>query len=205
MAIDCPHSWYRRPQHVDRGAPEADGPPPQPQAADASGSPRTSRGYPPAAVPAADTAESHESSAPSIAPNSLLDSQGLFVPGIKIFESSAVGDLFNLSASSEVPPDPASAEPDVDITSSSESKLESDSTMEEYDSTIDDLPSPDSFEHAAEQSDDFNLPLASAFKKKQKIKKRVGDRLIAWSRSVDSATPVQKATRPVLVTSRKKK
>ena len=88
-----PHLWYRRPQHVDRGAPEADGPPPQPHAAVASGSPRTSREYPPAAVPAAEA--SHESSAPSIAPNRLLDSQGLLVRGVKIFESSAVGDPFN--------------------------------------------------------------------------------------------------------------
>ena len=39
MAIDCPHSWYRRPQHIDRGAPVVDDPAPQSQAADASGSP----------------------------------------------------------------------------------------------------------------------------------------------------------------------
>ena len=57
------------------------------------GPPWTSREYPPAAVPAAEA--SHESSAPSIAPNRLLDSQGLLVRGVKIFESSAVGDPFN--------------------------------------------------------------------------------------------------------------
>ena len=39
MAIDCPHSWYRRPQHINCGAPVVDDPTPQPQAADASGSP----------------------------------------------------------------------------------------------------------------------------------------------------------------------
>ena len=43
MAIDCPHSWYRRPQHIDRGAPVVDDPAPQ----DASGSPLYLKRMPP--------------------------------------------------------------------------------------------------------------------------------------------------------------
>ena len=203
MAIDCPHSWYRRPQHIDRGAPTADDPPPQPQVTDAS-------------VPQSSDASVPQSSAPSTAPNRLLDSQGLLVPGANIFDSSAVGDLFNLAANSGDQSNSAAssevnAEPDVEINSSSESESESESesTMGEYDSTIDEVPAPGSVEHStdhsADPSDDFDLPLAAAFKKKQKVKKRVGDRLPARSRSADSGPPVRKATRPVLVTSKKKK
>ena len=123
MAIDCPHSWYRRPQHIDRGAPVVDDPAPQSQAADASGSPPVPQeDTPPAAAAAAPAAEaSHESSAPSTAPNRLLDSQGLLVPGAKIFESSAVADLFSPAASSDGSPGPAGAEPDVEINSTKES------------------------------------------------------------------------------------
>ena len=209
MAIDCPHSWYRRPQHIDRGAPVIDDLTPQPETADAS---VPQEDAPPAAdAAAAPAAEaSHESSAPSTAPNRLLDSQGLLVPGVKIFESSAVDDLFSSAASSEAPPDSAGAEPDVEInsTSESESESESDSTVGEYDSTIEEVPSPDSGEHStdhsADPSADFNLPLAAALKKQQKVKKRVGDRLPARSRSADSGPPVRKATRPVIVTSRKR-
>lgn len=216
MAIDCPHSWYRRPQHIDRGALVVDDPAPQSQAADASESPPVPQeDTPPAAAAAAPAAEaSHESSAPSTAPNRLLDSQGLLVPGVKIFESSAVADLFSPAASSEASPGPAGAEPDVEInsTSESESESESDSTMGEYDSTIEEVPSADSGEHptdhstdhSADPSADFNIPLAAALKK-QKVKKRVGDRLPARSRSADSGPPVRKATRPVIVTSRKRK
>lgn len=209
MAIDCPHSWYRRPQHIDRGAPVVDDPAPQSQAADASGSPPVPQEDAPPAAAAASAAEA--SSAPSTAPNRLLDSQGLLVPGVKIFESSAVDDLFSSAASSEAPPDSAGAEPDVEInsTSESESESESDSTVGEYDSTIEEVPSPDSGEHStdhsADPSADFNLPLAVALKKQQKVKKRVGDRLPARSRSADSGPPVRKATRPVIVTSRKRK
>ena len=80
--------------------------------------------------------------------------------------------------------------------------------MGEYDSTIEEVPSPDSGEHStdhsADPSADFNLPLAAALKKQQKVKKRVGDRLPARSRSADSGPPVRKATRPVIVTSRKR-
>lgn len=209
MAIDCPHSWYRRPQPIDRGAPGVDDPAPQSQAADASGSSPVHQENAPPAAAVASAAEA--SSAPSTAPNRLLDSQGLLVPGIKIFESSAVDDVFGSAASSEAPPDPAGAEPDVEInsTSKSESESESDSTVGEYDSTIEEAPSPDSGEHStdhsADPSADFNLPLAAALKKQQKVKKRVGDRLPARSRSADSGPPVRKATRPVIVTSRKRK
>ena len=209
MAIDCPHSWYRRPQHIDRGAPVVDDPTPQPETADAS---VPQEDTPPAAAAAAAPAAeaSHESSAPSTAPNRLLDSQGLLVPGVKIFESSAVDDLFSPAASSEAPSDPTGAEPDVEINSSSESESEeSDSTVGEYDSTIEEVPSPGSGEHStdnsADPSADFNLPLAFALKKQQKVKKRLGDRLPARSRSADSGPPVRKATRPVIVTSRKRK
>ena len=192
MAIDCPHSWYRRPQHIDRGAPVVDDPAPQSQAADASGSPPVPQEDAPPAAAAASAAEA--SSAPSTAPNRLLDSQGLLVPGVKIFESSAVDDLFGSAAgsaaSSVAPQDPVGAEPDVEInsTSESESESESDSTMGEYDSTIEEVPSLDSGEHStdhstdhsADPSADFNIPLAAALKK-QKVKKRVGDRLPARS------------------------
>ena len=186
-----------------------DDPTPQSQAADASGSLPVPQEDTPPATAAASAAEA--SSAPSTAPNRLLDSQALLVPGVKIFESSAVDDLFSSAASSEAPADPAGAEPDVEInsTSESESELESDSTVGEYDSTIEEVPSPDSGEHStdhsADPSADFNLPLAAALKKQQKVKKRVGDRLPARSRSADSGPPVRKATRPVIVTSRKRK
>ena len=185
-----------------------DDPTPQSQAADASGSLPVPQEDTPPATAAASAAEA--SSAPSTAPNRLLDSQALLVPGVKIFESSAVDDLFSSAASSEALPDPAGAEPDVEINSTSEreSESESDSTVGEYDSTIE-VPSPDSGEHStdhsADPSADFNLPLAAALKKQQKVKKRVGDRLPARSRSADSGPPVRKATRPVIVTSRKRK
>ena len=98
---------------------------------------------------------------------------------------------------------------EINSTSESESESESDSTVGEYDSTIEEVPSPDSGEHStdhsADPSADFNLPLAAALKKQQKVKKRVGDRLPARSRSADSGPPVRKATRPVIVTSRKRK
>lgn len=97
---------------------------------------------------------------------------------------------------------------EINSTSERESESESDSTVGEYDSTIE-VPSPDSGEHStdhsADPSADFNLPLAAALKKQQKVKKRVVDRLPAQSRSADSGPPVQKATRPVIVTSRKRK
>lgn len=82
--------------------------------------------------------------------------------------------------------------------SESESESESDSTVGEYDSTIEEVPSPDSSKHSTDHSagpsDDFNLPLAAALKKQQKVKKRVGDRLPARSCSADSSPPVRKAT-----------
>lgn len=67
MAIDCPHSWYRRPQHIDRGAPVVDDPGPQSQTADASGSPLYLKRIPPPVAAAASAAEA--SSVPSTAPN----------------------------------------------------------------------------------------------------------------------------------------
>ena len=185
MAIDCSHSWYCRPQHIDRGAPVADRPPPQSQAADASGSPPV----PQESAPPADPPAAEASSAPSTAPNRLLDSQGLLVPGVQISDP-AIDDLFSPAASSAAPPDPAGAEPDVEISSGSEStsESESDSTMGEYDSTVEEAPSTDSVEHSTDHSvdpcDDFDLPLAAALKKQQKVKKRVGDRLPARSRSL---------------------
>lgn len=98
----------------------------------------------------------------------------------------------------------------MEITSDSESESEeSDSTRGEYDSTIEEEPSPEATEHSTDHSADpsaeFDLPLAAALKKQQKVKKRVGDRLPAWSRSADSGAPVRKATRPVIVTSKKRK
>ena len=96
----------------------------------------------------------------------------------------------------------------MEINSSSESESEeSDSTVGEYDSTIEEVPSPGehSTDNSADPSADFNLPLAFALKKQQKVKKRLGDRLPARSRSADSGPPVRKATRPVIVTSRKRK
>ena len=108
-----------------------DDPTPQSQAADASGSLPVPQEDTPPATAAASAAEA--SSAPSTAPNRLLDSQALLVPGVKIFESSAVDDLFSSAASSEALPDPAGAEPDVEINSTSEreSESESDSTVGE--------------------------------------------------------------------------
>ena len=64
---------------------------------------------------------------------------------------------------------------EINSTSESESESESDSTVGEYDSTIEEVPSPDSGEHStdhsADPSADFNLPLAVALKKQQKVKK----------------------------------
>lgn len=194
-ALDCMHSWYRRPQTVDPGndpaagdpedaldgRPVGDGPPPLEELSeDPPAAPHEDASLQPAANSAA---------APSSAEVHVLDSQGLVLPNTP-HADPVLQDLF------------ISGDEDVDGDDGVEGEF---STADDDDQSETEDPQSDDTDAEASKTPSLteNAALAAAFKKTRKnVKKRLGDRL-SQRVGPDPGPPVRKATRPTLVTSRK--
>ena len=201
VAVDCIHSWYRRPQTIDLaddlatgdpedaldGRPVGDGPPPPleelpedpPAASNENASPQPT---------------DNSAAPPSSAEVHVLDSQGLVLPNTPDADE-VLADLF--ASNDDVNDDGDEGDEGEFSTADDDEQLETDeedSETEDPDTATEASTTPSLTENAA---------LAAVFKKTRKnVKKRLGDRLPQRGGS-DRGPPARKATRPALVTSRK--
>lgn len=199
VALDCIHSWYRRPQTIDLGNDPATGDP-----EDAHDGCPVGDGPPPLEEVREDSpAASHENASPQPTDNSaatppsaevhVLDSQGLVLPN-NPHADEVLADLF---APNDDDDGDDSDEGEFSTADDDDEELE---TEEEDPETED----PDTETEASKTpSLTENAALAAVFKKTRKnVKKRLGDRLPQRGGS-DPGPPVRKAIRPALVTLRK--
>ena len=193
IAVDCPHSWYRRPQQIDLGNdPIADAILAENPVLPGNDVPPLAGEGSPAPPPEGSSAAAHidaPSPPPSSAEVHVLDSQGMILPNTP-HADAVLADLFSPNDGDDAEFSTADDNGDDDD--------DNELVTEEENRDSDD---PDTeTEGAAAPSLPEDVPLATVFRKtcEKNVKKRVGDCLPQRGAS-DPGPPTRKATRPTLV------